>query len=180
MARSHAARQLPTQSCLLHALYCRYLDPITLARAACVSREWRDAACADALWQPHCACILGAARSPTAAGPVAGSTGAPGVSSSSCRQLFAAAAGQHPQRLLRWRTNRVVLVGGRLGWLAEGRRPQGSQCRHVSTAAVLAFLKSGGRRVGHAPTSGSSGEDSGSGGEAKADLSSRLKFWQLG
>ena len=190
---------------------CRHLDPITLARSACVCREWQAAAEDDGLWRLHCERLHGrpAAVAVTATGARAGTAavvasaerpGEPsagtalqsaaassaqqaagtGSNSASCRQQFAAAVRQRPERLLRWRTNRIVLAGRKLGWLDPQQPPAGSW-RHVSTAAVLAFLRSGGRRLraGGSDTSSSGGGSSSSGSEDEEGTSRRLRFWQL-
>jgi len=102
----------------------------------------------------------------------------PGGSLALYRQQFAAAAGQHPERLLPWRTNRV-LIGRRLAWLAPGQQPP-ARCRHLGTAAVLAYCRSRGRHVGgDSDSDSSSGEGSDSDGGGAGGLSRRLRFWQL-
>jgi hypothetical protein len=105
-----------------------------------------------------------------------------GPAAGSCRQQFAAAVGQRPERLLRWRTNRIVLAGRKLAWLDPQQPPAGSW-RHIGTAAVLAFLRSGGRslRAGGGTSSSSSdgSSDSSSGSEDEGGMSQRLRFWQL-
>lgn len=53
------------------------LQPVSLARAACVCREWREAATADHLWQPF---LLKEPAAPQQARPA------------TARQRFAAAA----------------------------------------------------------------------------------------
>ena len=73
-----------------------------------------------------------------------------------------------------------MLAGRKLGWLDPQQPPNGSW-RHVSTAAVLAFLRSGGRRLrtGGSGTSSSGGTSSSSGSEDEEGTSRRLRFWQL-
>lgn len=173
------------------------LDPLTLARAACVSREWRGAASEGALWQAHCAALAGPGRSSGAdlcahgagakgnagAGMAAGGQRRPGstagsIGGSSWRDRFAALAAQHPERLQRWKTRRV-LVAGRLVWLSDGE-PLPARARHVGPEAIVAFCRSGGRL---ARSTGSSQSDSDSsdsdGGGADGRLTGRLRFWQL-
>ena len=180
----------------------RRLDPLTLARAACVSREWRAAASEGALWEAHCAALLarpggsgarkgggsgGKVSSGLAGGAAAGgeqprdgSAGGACSSSNSWQRRFASLAAQHPQRLRRWKTTRV-LVGGRLAWLPPGQLLP-PRARHLSTAAVGAYCRSGGRHAGSA--GGSSGGSGSSGSSSESDgggerLTSRLRFWQL-
>lgn len=178
------------------SLVFRRLDPITLARAACVNREWRAAAASDALWLPHCTAVCGGRRH---GGPSTGRAAEPGPGGSDksgppagsisgsnegrhpdlgCRQRFAAAARERPRLLLRWRSNRV-LVGGKLGWLADGHPPGGAPCRHLTAEAVLAYLRPGGRlRGGDGSSSGSGSGSEGGASDAEA-TNRRLRFWQL-
>ncbi|KAL4853854.1 F-box protein [Chlorella vulgaris] len=164
----------------------RYLDPISLACAACVSREWRDAASRDALWQRHCSRI----KTPIAGSRPSRRTCRASSSSSnraSCRQQFAAEATQHPERLLQWRTNRV-LAGRQLRWLEPGRDASMS-VRHVGTSAVLAYLRCGGRRAIASSSSNSSSDSSSdsssgsdcesTGADAAPNLASRVRLWRL-
>ncbi|KAL4439863.1 hypothetical protein ABPG75_002864 [Micractinium tetrahymenae] len=177
----------------------RRLDPLTLAKAACVNQEWRAAASDGPLWQAHCAALRAKAGSigdskGRSSGVDKSSAGADTVTSlqpqdgrgpcskggsqgSSWQQRFAALAAQHPERLQLWRTNRV-LAGGRLAWLAPGQ-PLPPRARHVSTAAVVAYCRSGGRHAGG--SGGSSRSDSGSSDSDGGDerLTGRLRFWQL-
>lgn len=87
---------------------------------------------------------------------------------------------QRPERLLRWRTNRILLGGRKLGWLDWSHPPAGSW-RHVGTEAVLAFLRSSGRsmRAGRSSSSGGSDDSSGGGSGDEEGMSRRLRFWQL-
>lgn len=175
------------------ALKCRYLDPVTLARSACVCREWQATAADDGLWRRHCARMpqcrqpCGAAMAMLPEQPSGGSSAGNDDCSGICgsyRQQFAAAARRHPASLLPWRTNRVLL-GSRLAWLPVGQQLRG-RCRHLDTAAVLSFLQSGGRRRrgmahgrGSGGSSGSSNGDGGGGDAEAAGLSGKLRFWQL-
>lgn len=161
----HQLLSIFTQNTVCASCPCRHLDPLTLGRAACVNREWRAAAADEALWVRHCTALLGCGTARRSQ---------PQRAHSSHRQCFAATAAQHPELLLPWRTNRVLL-GGRPAWLPPGQRPP-VRCRHVGPAAVLAWCHSGGRRAG----SCSSGSDSSGGdGGGKDELGQRLRFWQL-
>ena len=69
MMNSEDDRDLGSLSCLLGiddlTLVFQYLDPIALARAAQVCKEWYDVARENFLWRPHCLrrwafCNLGA------------------------------------------------------------------------------------------------------------------------
>lgn len=144
---------LPTQ--VVEAVL-RQLDPLTLAAAACVSREWRHLACDDRLWRPLLKRTFG---SHTTVG--------------SARQQFAAAAAQSPAALLQWQTNRVEhLRGRRLGWL-DRSRPLPPNIRYLTPAQAVR------QALGSISSGSSSDEASGSEGEDDAALGSRFRFWQL-
>jgi hypothetical protein len=155
-----------------------YLDPVTLARCACVGREWRAAATADALWHRHWASLLAELPASSREGHEGPATTGGCCGGGGCSRRFAALAARHPGRLLRWRTNRVLL-GRRLGWLPDGQTGS-TGSRHIDTAAVLEYLRSGGRRGGAPRSSGGGGSSSSEGSAGEGPLcTSQLKFWQL-
>lgn len=174
----------------------RRLDPLTLARAACVNREWRAAASEGALWEAHCAALLerpGSSRPSSASSQ--GRTGSAGAGVAAdgrqqqggntgsaqgggWQQRFAALAAQHPERLQRWRTTRV-LIAGRPAWLRPGQ-PLPPRARHVGTSVIVAYCRSGGRHAGGAGNSSNCSDGSSSESDGGDDrLTGRLRFWQL-
>ena len=164
----------------------RYLDPLTLATAACVSRAWRQAASDDWLWQPLLQQALGTPRSSSGstAGDGSGCGGAASVEAAGSRIRFAQLAAASPGALLlRWKTNRIELSGGGLCWLDRGRPPPAGSYRHVSVQHVVRRLaRPGAWLTGNMSTSdvagGSSSTDEDEAGEA-ASLGRRMRFWQL-
>lgn len=145
------------------ALVLRHLGPLSLARCSLVCREWRAAASDDALWRPHCEAVEAACG---------GSSGS-GDNSIPWWQRFAAAVAE---RLLPWQTNRVLLPGGRLGWLPDGAPRPAPRCRHLDAAGVVALLRRTRRR---GSSSDGSDSDSGGGGCAGEGVSQQLRFWKL-
>lgn len=175
-----------------------HLDPISLARAACVGRPWRAVCDAEALWAPHLSALPTRHRHPAAGtaelGAAAsskggGGAGTHGAGGGSSKSRFVAAVRARPRLLLRWKTLRVM-VGGAVGWLglglgpsiAGGGREGRQQVRHLRPEEAVRWLKNGGKRVGDEISDDDGGRGQpggGSDGEDAAVALAGLRFWRI-